>query len=327
MLSSDSIMRPPCTVNAAILCLLTSIGEKVGMVHAATLQRPPALLRRKNRIRTIHGTLAIEGNTLDVDRVTAMLDGKRVLAKASELAEVTNAIAVYDALEEFDPFKPTHFRKAHGVLMKGLVKDAGAYRKKAVGIVRGKQLTHLAPPAHLVPTQVDALLKYLASDPLPLLIKSCVVHYEIEFIHPFSDGNGRMGRLWQTCALMHYAPVFAYLPVEAMVRDQQQGYYFALAKADKTGDAAPFVEFMLTLIDRALAELLQERHAPLDATTRLQHFLATHGSEPFDRKTYLRHHPTLSMATASRDLRLAVLERMVVKKGDGRTTTYRSRGR
>lgn len=316
-------MRPPYSIDASILEHLTRIGELVGAVRTGHLQRPPAVLRRRNRIRSIQGTLAIEGNTLSVDQITAILDGKRVLAKPGELQEVTNAITVYDMLEDLDPFKTSHFKKAHRALMKGLIADAGNFRKKGVGILRGKQLAHLAPPAHLVPTQIKELLHYLEHDRDPMLIKSCVVHYEIEFIHPFSDGNGRMGRLWQTLSLMRYSPVFAYLHVEGLVKAAQKKYYTALANADKSGDAAPFIRFMLGRIEEALKELLSAKRPRLNAADRMAFFLESRGVKKFSRKDYLKVFPELSPATASRDLLEAVERKVVKKSGDGRTSVYR----
>lgn len=326
MLSYDSIIvRPPYTIDARILTLLTMIGERLGEVKAAHMHRPEASLRRRNRIRTIHGTLAIEGNTMSEDLMTAMLEGKRVLAKPSELLEVTNAIKVYDALEDYDVFRAAHLRKAHGLLMKGLVPDAGRFRTGGVGVMRGRTLAHLAPPAKLVPTQVDALLKYVKNDPDPMLIKSCVLHYELEFIHPFSDGNGRIGRLWQTLALMQVSPVFAFLPTESLVREWQRDYYRALSASDKAGDARPFIVYMLERIEEALAGLLSTQHPSLGASERIAQFVAEHGDRPFTRKDYLAMFPELSTATASRDLRAAMDERLLVKSGDGRTTVYRHR--
>ena len=316
-------MRPPYSIDASILEHLTRIGELVGAVRTGHLQRPPAVLRRRNRIRSIQGTLAIEGNTLSVDQITAILDGKRVLAKPGELQEVTNAITVYDMLEDLDPFKPSHFKKAHRTLMNGLIADAGNFRKKGVGILRGRQLAHLAPPAHLVPTQIEELLHYLEYDRDPMLIKSCVVHYEIEFIHPFSDGNGRMGRLWQTLSLMRYSPVFAYLHVEGLVKAAQKKYYTALANADKSGDAAPFIRFMLGRIEEALKELLSAKRPRLNAADRMAFFLESRGVKKFSRKDYLKVFPELSPATASRDLLEAVERKVVKKSGDGRTSVYR----
>lgn len=323
MLSFDSIaVRPPYVITPRILELLFQIGERMGAVNAGHLERPSPLLRRRNRIRTVQGTLAIEGNTLTEEQVTAVLEGRRVLAKPSELQEVTNAIAVYETLDRFDVYRVSDLRKAHGVLMKGLIADAGRFRSRGVGILRGRSLAHLAPPASLVPTQVQELLRYLKVDRDPMVLKSCVLHYELEFIHPFSDGNGRMGRLWQTRALMEVSPVFGFLPVEGLVRDAQADYYRALAVSDAEGNCAPFVTYMLELIAKALMELLDGQRPVLDAAGRMGRFLIDRGGRTFTRKDYLKTFPELSTATASRDLRDAVDEGWLRRTGDGRTSVY-----
>ncbi len=325
MLSFDSItVRPPYIINARILELLFQVGERIGAVNAGHLERPSPSLRRRNRIRTVQGTLAIEGNTLSEEQVTAILDGRRVLARPSELLEVTNAMAVYEVLQRFNVYRISDLRKAHGSLMKDLIADAGRFRSRGVGILRGSRLAHLAPRASMVPIQVQELLRYLKEDKDPMLLKSCVLHYELEFIHPFSDGNGRMGRLWQTRALMEVSPVFGFLPVEGLVRDAQADYYRALAESDARGNCTPFVTFMLELIAKALKELLDGQRPVLDAAGRMGRFLMDRGDRTFTRKDYLRAYPELSTATASRDLRDAVNVGWLRRTGDGRTSVYRT---
>jgi Fic family protein len=317
-------MRPPYVIDARILDLLLRIGIQLGAMNAAHLERPSPLLRRRNRIRTIQGTLAIEGNTLDEDQVTAVLEGKRVLAKPAELLEVTNALTVYERLPHFLVHRPADLLSAHGILMKGLVSDAGRFRTRGAGVLRGRNLAHLAPPASSVPTQVHALLRYLKDDEDPMLIKSCMLHYELEFIHPFSDGNGRMGRLWQTRALMEVSPVFAYLPVEALVRDSQQNYYSALAQSDAAASGTPFIVYMLERIEQALKELVQAQRPALDGNERMLRFIGGQQERSFARKDYLHAFPELSTATASRDLRDAVAAGWLVRKGEGRTSLYKA---
>jgi Fic family protein len=323
MLSFDSItVRPPYIINARILELLFQVGERIGAVNAGHLERPSPSLRRRNRIRTVQGTLAIEGNTLSEEQVTAILDGRRVLAKPSELQEVTNAIAVYEMLHRFNVYRISDLRKAHGSLMKDLIADAGRFRARGVGILRGSRLAHLAPPASMVPTQVQELLRYLKEDKDPMLLKSCVLHYELEFIHPFSDGNGRMGRLWQTRALMEVSPVFGFLPVEGLVRDAQADYYRALAESDAGGNCTPFVTYMLELIVEALKDLLEGPRPVLNSAGRMGRFLIDMGDRTFTRKDYLTAYPEVSTATASRDLREAMNNGWLRRRGDGRTSTY-----
>lgn len=247
--------QPPLTLTPAMLALVAEIAEQVGRLTVG--QEVAALtpqLRRGNRIRTIQASLAIENNTLSVEQVTALLDGKRVLGLPREIQEVRNAFAAYDALPGWQPQRQADLLAAHDLLMQGLIDDAGCYRQGGVGIYREGRLLHMAPPASRVAELMQDLLRWLgASDWHPLIV-SCVFHYEFEFIHPFADGNGRMGRLWQTLILSLWRPVLAYLPVETVIRDQQEAYYAALAAADQAAEATPFVEFMLAALRQALQE-------------------------------------------------------------------------
>lgn len=247
--------QPPLTLTSHMLALVAEIAEQVGRLTVG--QEVAALtpqLRRGNRIRTIQASLAIENNTLSVEQVTALLDGKRVLGLPREIQEVRNAFAAYDALPGWQPHSQADLLAAHDLLMQGLIDDAGRYRQGGVGIYREGRLLHMAPPASRVAELMQDLLRWLgASDWHPLIV-SCVFHYEFEFIHPFADGNGRMGRLWQTLILSLWRPVLAYLPVETVIRDQQEAYYAALAAADQAAEATPFVEFMLAALRQALQE-------------------------------------------------------------------------
>ncbi|MCY1281807.1 mobile mystery protein B [compost metagenome] len=246
--------RPPLTLTTAMLNLVAEISGRIERLsgHHTTTLTPQ--LRRGNRIRTIQASLAIENNTLSVEQVTAVLDGKRVLGLPREIQEVRNAFAAYEALPDWQPGRRADLLAAHGRLMHGLIDDAGHFRRGGVGIYRGERLLHMAPPANRVAKLVDDLLDWLAGTDLHVLIASCVFHYEFEFIHPFADGNGRMGRLWQTLILSQWRPVLAYLPVETVIRDQQEAYYGALALADQQAEATPFVEFMLQALLQALIE-------------------------------------------------------------------------
>lgn len=247
--------QPPLTLTSHMLALVAEIAEQVGRLTVG--QEVAALtpqLRRGNRIRTIQASLAIENNTLSVEQVTALLDGKRVLGLPREIQEVRNAFAAYDALPGWQPQRQADLLAAHDLLMQGLIDDTGCYRQGGVGIYREGRLLHMAPPASRVAELMQDLLRWLgASDWHPLIV-SCVFHYEFEFIHPFADGNGRMGRLWQTLILSLWRPVLAYLPVETVIRDQQEAYYAVLAAADQAAEATPFVEFMLAALRQALQE-------------------------------------------------------------------------
>jgi len=245
---------PPLTITPRLITLVSEISELIGHLALTRDGELAPQLRRGNRIRTIQASLAIENNTLTLEQVTAVLDGKRVLGLPKEIQEVRNAFAAYEAMAHWQPTELDHLLQAHRLLMQGLIDEAGCWRQGGVGIYRGNELLHMAPPASRVPLLMADLLHWLArSDWHPLLV-SCVFHYEFEFIHPFADGNGRMGRLWQTLILSHWRPVLAYLPVESVIRSQQEAYYAALAHSDRLSEATPFVEFMLQALAQALTE-------------------------------------------------------------------------
>ena len=315
-------MKPPYSITPRILSLIASISEKLGAITASHLQVPRTELRKANRIKTIQSTLQIEGNTLTMDQVTAVINNKRVLAPQKDILEVKNAIAVYDALLDFKASSMSSFLKAHSLLMMGLVRSPGKFRSAGAGIVKGSQLTHLAPKASLVKGLMNNLFNYLKTDSTPLLIKSCVFHYELEFIHPFEDGNGRMGRLWQSVILKDLNPLFSFLPVEMIIKQKQSDYYKALAKSDKSGNYTPFIEFNLTAIDQALAEQLQERRLPLTADERIRIFKEHVAENEFSRKNYLEFFKDISAPTASRDLKAAVDKKIIKRTGEKSTTVY-----
>lgn len=322
IVSYDTIMKPPYSITPSILFLLSSISEKLGAIKASHLQTPRAELRKVNQIKTIQSTLEIEGNTLSIDQVTAVINHKRVIAPPKDILEVKNAIAVYNEINHFKASSVSSFLKAHALLMKGLVGSPGKFRSAGAGIVKGSKLTHLAPKASMVKGLMKDLFLYLQKDKDPLLIKSCVFHYELEFIHPFEDGNGRMGRLWQSIILKDLNPLFAYLPVESIIKQSQTEYYKVLEKSDKSGSSTLFIEFMLHAIDQALAEQLQEPRTPLTADDRINIFRVQIGSNQFSRKEYLAYFKNISAPTASRDLKYAVDKKIIKRKGEKRTTVY-----
>lgn len=283
---------------------------------------PRTELRKSNRIKTIHDSLQIEGNTLSLDQVTALMENKRVIAPLKDILEVQNAIHVYNELQILKPSSQASFMKAHGMLMKGLIKRPGKFRSSGAGIVKGDTLKHLAPKAEMVGAVMKDLFAYLKKDNDPLLIKSCVFHYEMEFIHPFEDGNGRMGRLWQTIILQQLNPIFAYLPVESLIRSQQADYYRALENSDNAGHSTQFIEFMMKIIDKALVQQLDQPGNRMSPQNRVSSFRQQYPRRTFTRKDYMKMFRQISMATASRDLKWAVDARLIQKIGDKRTTQY-----
>ena len=314
-------MKPPYDITPKILKLISSISEKIGEVNANYLTKQSPQLRKQNRIKTIHSSLKIEGNTLTEEQITALIENKRVIGPEKDVLEVLNTIKVYEKLDSYEFSSDKNFLKAHLELMNGLIESAGKYRKQGVGIVKGTILEHIAPPFENVPHLMKVLFEYLKDSDELTLIKSCVFHYEMEFIHPFLDGNGRMGRLWQTLILMAEYPVFEFLPFETLISKTQDEYYKSLALSDKSVKSTAFIEYMLGVIEKSLESLLNYNNRVLKDIDRLEYFL-TLGIKEFNRKDYMNVFKDLSSATASRDLKKGMEMNMFERFGNLNKTKY-----
>lgn len=306
-------MNPPFTITSRILTLVAEIAGATERVTAQAKRMTPKL-RRGNRIRTIQASLAIEQNTLTLEQVTALLEGKRVLGAPREIQEVRNAFATYDKLETWDPAKEADLLAAHGILMHGLVDRAGKYRTGGVGITQGQKVVHMAPPAGRVSALMRNLQDWVATTDVHPLVASCVFHYEFEFIHPFLDGNGRMGRLWQTLILSRWNPLFAWLPVESVVRERQANYYAVLGRCDKAGDSTEFVEFLLEAILSALRELPKTDQVADQVTDQVRALLHALGDNALSAselmgRLELTHRPTFRQSYLHPALEAGWIER------------------
>ncbi len=254
--------KPPYSITPKMITLIEQIGEALGTLSMRA-ETEDLRLRRIYRIQTIHGSLAIEGNTLTEEQISTILDGKPVMAPPREVQEVRNAIKAYDEFQNWNPARQGDLLHAHEILMLGLLDAPGHYRRAGVGVGGAGGLVHVAPPPGRVPELMGNLLEWLEKTEEHALIKSCVFHYEFEFIHPFSDGNGRMGRLWQTLILSQWNPLFAQLPVESLIYAHQQDYYNAIAESTKAAESTPFIEFMLQMLfERMVRKQLTPEVAP-----------------------------------------------------------------
>ena len=243
---------PPFTISAEAINKIADISRLIERYAIRMEQEDALLLRKANKIKTIHSSLAIEGNTLNEDQVRDIVNGKTVVAPLREIQEVKNAIATYEQFPLLNAFKEKDLLRAHGIMMQALVDHAGHYRRGNVGVFSETGCVHVAPPADRVPSLMGDLFDWLSHSKDHLLVRSCVFHYEFEFIHPFADGNGRMGRLWQSLILTKLHPVFEHLPVENMVHDNQMDYYDAITASTNGADSGPFLDFMLGEILKTL---------------------------------------------------------------------------
>ena len=252
--------QPPFRMTEEITNLIVEIGQYVGSITTYESMHRNPILRRENRIKSIYSSLAIEQNTLSLDQVSDVINGKRVLGPPEDIREVKNAYEAYEHVSELDPYSVKNLLYAHKLMTEGLVKEAGRFRSGNVGVYAGDRLIHAGTPARYVPDLISQLMTWLKESKYHPLVKSCIFHYEFEFIHPFTDGNGRTGRLWQSLILRKWNALFAWLPVETLVHENQEEYYRVLQKADNAGDSTEFVEFMLSMIRNALKELRENQN-------------------------------------------------------------------
>ncbi len=322
------IYQPPYTITPALLNLIAEISEVIGRYSVLAEQNLTPRLRRENRIRTIQASLAIENNTLTLEQVTAVLEGKRILGAPREIQEVRNAFATYEAMDGWSTSIEGDLLKAHELLMTGLVDNPGRYRSGGVGIFRGEQLIHMAPPAERVPQLIADLLDWLKSTNEHPLVTSCIFHYEFEFIHPFADGNGRMGRLWQTLILSRWKPLLAYLPVETVIRDCQDDYYRVLAMADQQASATPFIEFMLNALYDAVREAVSIDQVTDQVTDQVSAIIQAIGTEELGASELMQilglsHRPTFRSNYLNPALKEGWLERTQPDSPRSPTQRYR----
>ena len=311
--------KPPFEITNQIIDYVAEIAELVGRLMSTNQLSANPTLRRSNRIRTIHGSLAIEQNTLSLEQVTAVLNGKHVLAPPKDIAEVKNAYEIYERLDELDPYSVEDLLTAHKIMTQGLVDEAGMFRTRPVGIVDNEgHVLHFGTLPQYVPDLVMELLGWVKNSDVHILIRSCVFHYELELIHPFADGSGRIGRLWHTLLLSKWNPVFAWLPVESIIHDLQQEYYKAINASNDAGESTVFIEFMLLAIKASLIEAIRTSDEMSDekmdkATLRWNKIEAHLKSHDYIINADVRKLCGVSAATANRILAALVVKNHLEK--------------
>lgn len=317
--------KPPFEITNTILDKIAEIAELVGHVNASFGLSTNPMLRRTNRIRTIYSSLAIEQNTLSLEQVTAVLNGKHVIAPPKDIAEVKNAYEIYEIMDSLDPYSADDLLRAHGVMTRGLIEESGCFRSRPVGVVdKQGNVLHFGTLPDYVPGLVMELLDWVRDSEFHMLIKSCVFHYELELIHPFSDGNGRIGRLWHTLLLTQWKPMFAWLPVESMIHDRQDEYYQAINRSNNEAESTIFIEFMLSAIKEALLEAVQTGSAENRSTEeqrwhQIEYFLEKNGTIT---NADVRKMLGVSAATANRILAMMTEKGRIKKVRIGRSWGY-----
>ena len=320
--------KPPFEITNTMIHQVAEIAELVGKLTSTNQPSANPTLRRTNRIRTIHGSLAIEQNTLSLEQVTAVLNGKQVLAPPKDIAEVKNAFEIYERLDELDPYSVDDLLTAHGIMTRGLVDESGMFRSRPVGVVDQEgHVLHFGTLPQYVPDLMLELLDWIRNSDIHMLIRSCVFHYELELIHPFADGNGRVGRLWHTLLLSKWNPAFAWLPVESMIHARQPEYYAAINASNDAGESTVFIEFMLSAINASLIDAINTRDKmsdePLDKAAlrwqKIESFLRSHD---YIMNADVREVCGVSAATANRILAGFVADEKLLKYREGGHWAY-----
>ncbi|HHX61173.1 MAG TPA: Fic family protein [Epulopiscium sp.] len=324
---SEKGYLPPYTITDKIVNLISDITEIITKITINDNMNSNPRLRRDSRIRTIHASLAIENNSLSLDQVTDVINGKRILGAPDEICEVKNAFEAYNKLLELNPYSVKDMLLAHKVLMSELTKEAGMFRSGGVGVFADKQLVHMAPPANQVPYLIKDLVDWAKKTEVHPLIKSCVFHYEFEFIHPFADGNGRMGRMWQTLLLYKWKTMFGWLPIETLIRERQEEYYKVLGECDYSADSGKFIEFLLTTVHDALCQIADTEQDAEQVTEQVKRLLVAIGDKESSTKELmellqLKHRPTFRDNYLLPALRLGYIEMTIPDKPNSSKQKY-----
>ena len=326
--------KPPFHMTDRITNLVAEISEQIGRIKVLSHGNLNPHLRKENRIRTIHSSLAIEHNSLSLEQVTAIVDGRHILGNPNEIREVKNAYDAYEMELSLDPYSVSDLLKAHRVMMEGLIPENGKFRSGGVGIFDGDVVVHMAPPARLVPGEIEHLVAWYRSSEIHPLIRSAIFHYEFEFIHPFADGNGRMGRMWHSLLLGKWNELFYWLPIEELIRSRQQEYYDALGKSDREADSSAFVELMLEIILDTLKETSVVGNAESDEPNMLspsiRKLMEALGNEELSaveimERLGISHRPTFRKNYLNPALEQRLIEMTIPDKPNSRNQKYRKK--